>query len=91
MLENEDKLKEIHYRMKGVPLDCIKSYSDENNMSLFDVYDKLLANEKITFDLLTTKEAMKDTKDRKKTNVKEFTRKVKFIGDVYVYDGTQNI
>jgi hypothetical protein len=52
MLENEDKLKEVHYRMKGVPLECVKLYAEQNNMTLFDVYDKLMSNESITFDLL---------------------------------------
>jgi hypothetical protein len=75
----------VHYRMKGVPLDCVKLYAEQNNMTLFDVYDKLMTNESITFDLLTTKPAMKDTKDRRKISVKEFKRKVKFIGEVNIF------
>ena len=42
MLTNERGENGIHYRMKGVTLECIKLYADENNMSLFDVYDKLM-------------------------------------------------
>ena len=30
MLENADGLKEVHYRMKGVSLDCVKLYAEEN-------------------------------------------------------------
>ena len=47
-----------------------------------------MINESITFDLLTTKPAMKDTKDRRKISAKEFKRKVKFIGKINVYDGS---
>jgi hypothetical protein len=72
MLENEDNFKEIHYRMRGINLECIKKYSKENNISLYDVYNKLLNNESITFDLLTVKPSFKTNKDRTMSNVKEF-------------------
>ncbi len=31
--------------MKGVSLDCIQVYADEHNMTLIEVYNKLLNNE----------------------------------------------
>ena len=85
LLRNEDELEEIHYRMKGVTLECIKLYAKEHNMSLFDVYDKLLVNESITFDLLTVKARFTTNKNRTISNVKEFKRKVKFEGEINIY------
>ena len=76
----------VHYRMKGVTLECIKLYAEEHNMSLFDVYDKLLANESITFDLLTVKARFTTNKNRTISNVKEFKRKVKFEGKINIYE-----
>ena len=92
MLENKDGLKAIHNRAKGVSLDTIDKYANDNlNGDKYEVYNKLFNEEKLTFDLLTTKPRMKDTKDRRKINVKEFKRKVKFEGKINVYDGSQKI
>ena len=86
MLINDKGEQGIHYRMKGVSLDCIKLYADEHKMSLLDVYDKLLINESITFDLLTTKARFTTNKNRTISNVKEFKRKVKFEGEINLYE-----
>jgi hypothetical protein len=82
MLTNDKGENGVHYRMKGVTLECIKLYAEERNMSLFDVYDKLLANDSITFDLLTVKARFTTNKNRTISNVKEFKRCVKFNGDI---------
>ena len=50
MLINDKSEHGVHYRMKGVSLDCIELYANEHNMTLIDVYDKSLHNESITFD-----------------------------------------
>ena len=80
LLKNADDLEEVHYRMKGVPLDCIKLYAEKHNMSLFDVYNELLHDKSITFDLLTTKARFTNNKNRTISNVKDFTRTNKFEG-----------
>ncbi len=42
---------DYHIRMKGVPTQSIQYYARENNLTVFQVYEKLFKKEKITFDL----------------------------------------
>ena len=42
---------DYHIRMKGVPTQSIQYYARENNLTVFQVYEKLYKKEKITFDL----------------------------------------
>ena len=85
MLENNEGEHGIHYRMKGITLECIKEYANENKMSILDVYKKLLNNESITFDLLTVKPAFKTDKNRQIRSVKDFKRCVCFKGEISEY------
>ena len=42
---------DYHVRMKGVPTQSIEYYANNNNLTMFEVYEKLYIGEKITFDL----------------------------------------
>ena len=77
MLKNEKDESGIHYRMKGVNLDCVKLYSEENNLSLFDIYNKLYNGEEITFDLLKAKPCFKMNDNQTVTNLLNFDRTIK--------------
>ena len=77
MLKNEENKEGIHYRMKGVNLDCVKLYSEENNCEIFDIYNKLYNNEEITFDLLKAKPCFKMNDNQTVTNLLNFDRTIK--------------
>ena len=77
MLKNEKNKQGIHYRMKGVNLDCVKLYSEENNCEIFDIYNKLYNNEEITFDLLKAKPCFKMNDNQTVTNLLNFDRTIK--------------
>ena len=77
MLKNEKNEQGIHYRMKGVNLDCVKLYSEENNCEIFDIYNKLYNGEEITFDLLKAKPCFKMNDNQTVTNLLNFERTIK--------------
>ena len=63
--------------MKGVNLECVKIYAKENNISIYDVYDKLYNGEIITFDLLKATAGIKLNDNMTTKTIKEFKRTVK--------------
>ena len=71
--------------MKGITLDCIKKYAKDNKITLYDVYDNLLNNESITFDLLTVKPVFTTNKDHTYSTVNKFERCVNFKGEIYSF------
>ena len=77
MLKNETNKYGIHYRMKGVNLDCVKLYAEENNCEIFDIYNKLYNGEEITFDLLKAKPCFKMNDNHTVTNQLKFERTIK--------------
>ena len=77
ILKNEKDESGIHYRMKGVNLDCVKLYSEENNCEIFDIYNKLYNNEELTFDLLKAKPCFKMNDNQTVTNLLNFERTIK--------------
>lgn len=77
MLKNEENKQGIHYRMKGVNLDCVKLYAEENNLTIFDIYNKLYNNEILTFDLLKAKPCFKMNDNQTVTNLLTFERSIK--------------
>ena len=77
MLKNEKDESGIHYRMKGVNLDCVKLYSEENNCEIFDIYNKLYNDDEITFDLLKAKPCFKMNDNQTVTNLLNFDRTIK--------------
>ena len=77
ILKNEKDESGIHYRMKGVNLDCVKLYSEENNCEIFDIYNKLYNDEEITFALLKAKPCFKMNDNQTVTNLLNFDRTIK--------------
>lgn len=77
MLKNETGEQGIHYRMKGVNLDCVKLYAKENNLSIYDIYNKLYNDGEITFDLLKAKPCFKMNDNQTVTNLLSFERTIK--------------
>lgn len=77
MLKNDENKQGIHYRMKGVNLDCVKLYSEENNLSIYDIYNKLYNGEILTFDLLKAKPCFKMNDNQTVTNLSTFERSIK--------------
>ena len=70
-----------HSRMKGVPTPCIKYYSEQHNITVLDMYTKLLNNKTIKFDLANDgdKPVCRNNKDHTLPNVSDFTRKCQYI------------
>lgn len=77
MLKNEKNESGIHYRMKGVNLDCVKLYAEENNIEIYDIYNKLYNDETITFNLLKAKPCFKMCDNQTVINLKAFDRSIK--------------
>lgn len=77
ILKNEKGEQGIHYRMKGVNLDCVKLYAEENNIEIYDIYNKLYNGETITFNLLKAKPCFKMNDNQTVTNLKAFDRSIK--------------
>ena len=77
LLKNDKGETGIHYRMKGVNLECVKIYAEENKISIFDVYKKIYENESITFDLLKATAGIKMNDNMTTSNCKEFKRKIR--------------
>ena len=77
LLKNDKGETGIHYRMKGVNLDCVKLYAEEHNLTVFDVYSKLFNGETLTFDLLKAKPCFKMNDNQTVTNQLDFKRSIK--------------
>ena len=77
MLKNEENVQGIHYRMKGVNLDCVKLYAEENNIEIYDIYNKLYNDETLTFNLLKAKPCFKMCDNQTVINLKAFDRRIK--------------
>ena len=77
LLKNDKGETGIHYRMKGVNLDCVKLYAEEHNLTVFDVYNKLFNGETLTFDLLKAKPCFKMNDNQTVTNQLDFKRSIK--------------
>ena len=77
LLKNDKGETGIHYRMKGVNLECVQLYAEEHNLTVFDVYNKLFNGETLTFDLLKAKPCFKMNDNQTVTNQKEFKRSIK--------------
>ena len=85
LLTNENGEKAIHYRMKGVSLDCVKDealkrYKCEDDEALYKIYVELFDEKAIKFNLLATGPKMKALKDRKIQTQTKFERKIQFKG-----------
>ena len=87
VLESTDKDNKIinsdHIRMRGIPTSCIKYEADKNDITVLDIYKRLLKGEPFKFDLTNqgTKIVCKTNKDHTISKVTEFPRTTKFIRD----------
>ena len=77
LLKNDKGETGVHYRMKGVNLDCVKLYAEEHNCEIFNIYDKLYNGETLTFDLLKAKPCFKMNDNQTVTNQLNFERSIK--------------
>ena len=77
LLKNDKDETGVHYRMKGVNLDCVKLYAEEHNCEIFDIYNKLFNGETLTFDLLKAKPCFKMNDNQTVTNQLNFERSIK--------------
>ena len=77
LLKNDKGETGVHYRMKGVNLDCVKLYAEEHNCEIFDIYNKLFNGETLTFDLLKAKPCFKMNDNQTVTNQLNFERSIK--------------
>ena len=79
ILKNDKGEEGIHYRMKGISLECVKlkAETDYDN-DLYKLYEELYEGNIISFNLLLTAPRMKSTKERKIINQTKFTRRISF-------------
>jgi len=71
---------DYHIRMKGVPTQSIEYYAQQNNMSVFKIYEELLAGKPVTFDLACggTKCCFEFQDDLTIKSLYKFERKIQF-------------
>jgi len=74
---------DYHIRMKGVPTQSIEYYAKQNNMSVFEIYEDLLAGKPITFDLACggTKCCFEFQDDLTIKSLYKFEREIRFGGN----------
>lgn len=81
-----DIKNDYHIRMKGISANSIKYYAEHNNITPFEIYEKLYNLEKIEFDIMCGGEAVifRYNKALKIHSLKagEFYRKIKFYKKV---------
>jgi hypothetical protein len=66
--------------MKGVPTQSIEYYAKQNNMSVFEIYEKLYEGKPVTFDLACggTKCCFEFQDDLTIKSLYKFERKIQF-------------
>jgi hypothetical protein len=74
-LKNADT--SYHVRMKGVPTKCVKQSANDTNMSLQELYIRLLRGESVTFDLAKYSTRFEMGKNFSVSTNTSFTRNVK--------------
>lgn len=80
LLTNEKGEKQIHYRMKGVSLDCVEYEAKERKQTLYELYNNLFDEETIKFNLLATGIKLKSDKIRRIKTLSKFERRISFKG-----------
>ena len=77
--EYGDKV-DYHIRLKGIPNASILDYCENNNITPYDLYEKLYIGKEIRFDLTCggKKVNFKFNKDMTITTLDEFDRRIKF-------------
>ena len=86
-LEPTDKdgktINSAHIIMKGTPTPCIKYYAEQPNLTVLDVYTKLLKNKTVKFDLTNGGNTFvcRNNKGYTISNVSYFNRNCLYIRD----------
>ena len=82
-LSNDNNEEAYHYRMKGVDLKCIQLKAKKQfKGDIMKLYNHLYEGNGLKFDLTETKARFKMNNNRTVSNVKEFTRCVRFTSPV---------
>ena len=79
--DNKGKIKnDFHIRMKGISKVAIEDYSDQYNLKIEEIYEKLYEGDKLEFDLLARGKAIKFkyNKDLSVSSQRKFKRGVCF-------------
>tara|TARA_R110001592_G_scaffold4067_1_gene22813 strand:+ start:405 stop:3713 length:3309 start_codon:yes stop_codon:yes gene_type:complete len=79
--DNKGKIKnDYHIRMKGISKVAIEDYSDQHNLKIEEIYEKLYEGDKLEFDLLARGKAIKFkyNKDLSVSSQRKFKRAVCF-------------
>ena len=85
MLMNDKGEYAIHNRAKGVSLDTIdKVAKDKYNDNKYDLYNDLINENKIEFDMTTTKPRFKNNKNRQMSTCPTFKRNLQFKGKINI-------
>ena len=91
LLKNDKNQKAIHYRMKGVDLDCVKLVANERIEGeteyerIFGLYEELYQGKPIEFNLSRTRTRMTITKQQRMINKTNMIRCLIFKGNKRVY------
>ena len=78
ILVDEEGNEGYHIRLKGIPKQVILNKCRRLNISVEELYMKLLNGEEIEFDLLDGTNCFRKNKMYKQTNMESFKRKVQF-------------
>ena len=75
----DDEGKEgYHIRLKGIPKQVILNHCRRLNISIEDLYMKLLAGEEVEFNLLDGSNCFRKNSTYQQTNMQSFKRRVSF-------------
>ena len=94
MLTNDKKEYAVHNRSKGVSLETIdkvakEQYNDKGIKSIaeakYELYNDLINENKIEFDMSTTKPRFKNNKNRQISSCPTFKRNLQFKGKINTY------
>ena len=67
-----------HIRLKGIPKQVILNHCKKSNISIEDLYMKLLSGEQIQFNLLDGSNCFRKNSTYQQTNMETFYRRVSF-------------
>jgi len=67
-----------HYRLKGIPQDCISKKADSLKISILELYERLFNGEEILFDLCDSEKPKITTKNFNAITKQSFIRNIKF-------------
>jgi hypothetical protein len=78
LLENEDHVKALHIRMKGIPEQCIHNYCEKNKIDVMEFYLRLYDGATIPICIADGSPAFRMTKSFDQITLKNFTKRLSF-------------